>query len=703
MKVEATLNGNVIDLTGSDVIALTKALFDFNNLGVRPSSYSNTFNIPKTQSNRLALGSSGIVNSSSDQPYEKLDFTVKVDGIEVVNGFAELTDSNDKNFTFTAKSGNGSFFNEIRSMTLQILSTELSTLDHAYTATEVNNRRDSSEGIVYPNIDYGWFERATAGDQEFQYFYPALYLKFVLDAAINQLGYKQIGDFWTSSIYSQTAIMAKNVVSIGNIFFVEYGLLAGNDFFVTRGTTQPSTFLIEKTTPLNFVNEIDDSDSLYAVTDIGTAWTVLGYNFPAAFDAGTVFEINLNGTVTLNPILLGEYRSRFLTKADLVVRLEIWNHVTNTFVGYAVQINYTFYNASYVGSGGTAYLTSDNLISSFNINEAINDPSGLAAIAATAQNHSLIWTLAVQTTQTNLKPPPSVTYDSFPKIGVDLEFSIYQDSSLNTPDMNIIDSFDNINLGSAFLYMCNLGGVFPVVDEGLKTIEMVEFDTIKKNKANPTNWSKKLDLSNAPQISYKLDYAKRNLFSYSNDTADTFLNALTNYGQGVIEADNDNLQDEVTKYLAPFSLCAIAPTFNNTRSMAKIFTGDKYVFNGATYDLDPDAKVGTFKTRVVFLSRVTSGLIQIDGETPVTGNYEVNNTPILFDYVLRNKYTLLNDLLFKSKVVKALIRLNPLDFSQYDFSKPVFIEYFNDTFVVNEIEQFKINEVDSTFVTLIRI
>ena len=703
MTVELYINGSLVDLEGSEVIALTKSVFDLNNLAVRTSTYSNVFKAPKTNGNRLIFKSAGIVNSFNEEPYIKLTASIKVDGVEVVDGFAELENSDKDYYSITIQSGNGSFFNSIKSLTLTALSTQLSTLDHAYTLTEVNNRRDSSTGIVYPNVDYGWFEKATAGDQVFSLFYPSLYLKFVFDAAIAQLGYKKKGAFWDSSLYNQLAIMSKNVVSVGNIFFVEYGLNSGLNFFVTRSTTQPSTYVIEKTTPLNFVNDISDNDDLYIITDLGTAYTIKAYNFPSTFGAGTVFEINLNGTVNISTSIVAQYRSFKITLAQLIVRLEIWNKDTDTFIGYAVEIAYDFYTASYSGGGGSVFFNSDNLISSFPINEAINDPSGLAAIGATADDHCLVWRFAVQTTQTALVAPPSVTYDSFPDISVDLEFSLNQDNSLDVPDMKVIDSFDDINIGSAFLYLCNVGGVFPVVDEGLRTINMVEFDTVKRNKSLAVDWSNKIDISTSPDVSFKLDYARQNLFSYNNDSKDVWLNKLTNYGQGVITVENENIDQEVTKYRSPFSLCAISPTFNSTRSMAKIFTGEKYVFNGVDYDLNPDATVGGFTTRIVFLSRVISGLIQLDGATAVTGNYEVNNTPLLFDYILRNRYSLIEDLLIRTKVVRCLVRLNQVDFSQFDFTKPVFIDYFNDTFVVNEIDQFKVNEVDSTFVTLIRI
>jgi hypothetical protein len=703
MTTELYINGSLIDLEGSETIALTKSVFDLNQLGVRTSTYSNVFKAPKTNGNRLAFKSAGIVNSFNTEPYVKLTAVIKVDGVEVVNGFAELENSDKDFYSINIQSGNGSFNNSIKSLTLTDIATQLSGLDHEYTLNEVTSRRFSPTGIVYPNVDYGFFEKVDQGDQLFTRFYPALYMKFVIDAAILQLGYKKIGDFWDTPLYNQVAIMAKNIVSIGNIFFVEYGIAGGPSFFITRATSQISTYVIEKNTPLNFVNEINDEDSLYVTTDIGTAYTILAYNFPSTFSTGTVFEIGLNGTVNISQSIKAQYRSFNIELAQLIVRLEIWNKATDTFVGYAIQIEYDFYTASYEGGGGSVFLNSDNLISTFSINEAINNPSGLNAIGATATDHCLVWRFAVQTTQTSLVAPPSVTYDSFPDIAVDLEFSINQDLSAIIPDMKVIDSFDDINIGDAFLYLCSVGGVLHVVDEGLKTIRMIEFDTIKRNKVNALNWSDKIDLSVDPDVSFKMNYARQNLFNYNNDAKDVWLNRLTNYGQGVLTVDNQNLDQEVTKYKSPFSLCAIAPTFNNTRAMAKIYTGEKFTFTGVNPVIIEDAPIGGFTTRVVFLSPITTNLIQLTGGRVLAINYEVNNTPLLFDYVLRNRYSLINDLLVKTKVVRCLLRLDQVDFSQFDFTKPIFIDYFNDTFVVNEIDQFKVNEVDSTFVTLIRL
>lgn len=708
MKTELFINGSLVDLEKQETIALSKSLFDVNRLNVRTSEFSNVFDVPKTQNNRLIFKSAGIVNSFNEEPYDQLTASIKVDGVEVSNGVAELVSADDDYYSISVQAGNGSFFKQIKALSLTDLEAYLTPLDHLYNATQVSARRDllnydpfTPTGLIYPNVDYGWFERAVSGDQPYNYFYPALFIHYIIDSAIDSLNYNRVGSFWDQDNYKSLAIMSKGIVSDADNYFVAYSIESGSNFFVTEGNeTLPDSYAVFS--PLNFPNEEEDNDGLYVDTNLGLGYTTFGYNFPINFTSSTTWTINLNGTATINDIRT-EFRNNYITNASLRFRLEIWNKDTDTYVADALEVEYPFYSAQYQDIGGTTTLlpATESFTANLSINDVINDPSNLNSIGATATDHTLVWFVEVLTTTSVLEPVS--TYDSLSEIAVELEFDLDQASGGDPSEVKVVNSFDDINIGSLFLYLNNVLGVFPVVDEGLKTIEMVSFDAIRRNKINAVDWSKKIDLSDEPKVSFKLDYGKNNIFEYSNDTKDIYLNKLTNYGRGTLVVDNENVEFEKVKYRAPFSLCAIAPTFDNTRSMGKIFTGDKYTFDGVNYNLDPEAEVEGFDTRVVNLSRSTSNPIQITNGFTVVANYEVNNTPILFDYVLRNRFSLISDMLIKTKVVEALFNLTQVDFRNFDFRKPVFVDYLNDYFIVNDIKQFKANEVDSTNVTLIRL
>ena len=121
MIVEFYINNQVIELSGSDVIAFTKSVFDINRLNVRTSTYSNVFKVPKTQQNRLVFKSAGIVNSFNDEPYDQLTVTITVDGVEVINGIAQLVASDGDFYSVSVQSGNGNFFKSIKSISLSLI------------------------------------------------------------------------------------------------------------------------------------------------------------------------------------------------------------------------------------------------------------------------------------------------------------------------------------------------------------------------------------------------------------------------------------------------------------------------------------------------------------------------------------------------------------------------------------------------------
>ncbi len=701
---EVFLNGNLIDISDSEIITFTKSVFDINNLSFRKGTYSNTFKIPKTQKNKLVLQSSEIVNSSNDEPYTVILFRAVVEGVETINGVAELIDSDEENYSLSVKSDNGNFFKEIKELSLQDISEELESLDHTYSATEVNARRDVDSGLVYPNVDYGWFERATLGNQPYDFFYPALYFKFVIDTAINKIGYKQIGNFWGRSPYSTLALMAKNIVSDASFFEVSYGIESGFNFFITRSTELfTDRFIVSSA--LNFVEENSDDNGLYKDTDLDLGYTVFAYNIPFAFDSNTTWETTLNGLGFINSSVVGNYRDEKIERAQLIFKLQLYNKVTDTFIETSVQFNHIFYEATYVLIASDPEFvverTSETFLPEIQISDINTNPSGLNAIGADGNDYVLLWDIQVQTDTNEFFAVSE--YDSLDQISVELDFGLKQITGGDPTLMSTVNSFDNVNIGNMLLYVSNVTGTFPLIDEALKTVRMIEYDTIKRNKTNALDWSNKIDLSEKGNVSFKLNYAKRNLFKYENDEADVWLLKLVDYGQGSINLSNENAREERTMYQAPFSLCAVDSSFNNSRTIGKIFTGEKYFFNGNTYELDPEASVGGFKNRVVNLSRSTSDLIQITGADAVGGNYEVNNAPILFDRVIQTKYNLIKDILNKTKVVNQAFRINSVDYEQFDFTKPVFVSYYNDIFLVNEITQFKINEIDSTEIQLIRI
>jgi len=709
MNTNIKIEGERIHLSGNEPIVYSVIGYDLLTLGIRSASFSNIFNVPaNNQKNRDILNVSELINSTNDEPYKSLTAIIDVDGSEVVNGVATLEGFDGNNYQLSIKSGDGNFFQLIKSVSLTSLADYLTPLTHDYSIAGVEALRDKSTGIVYPNIDYGFFDKADTSTYRYDFFLPSLYLKFIIDSAIELIGYRTIGDLWTDDVYSTLAIPAKNVVGTNNDYIVDYEFINGVLPFGLLSVKE-SVYIDNSIVkaPINFPSVITDADGLYRDTTItGLGYITFGYNFPSTYSALTTFEFNLNGQFTTNSPQ-SFYRNLFVTSAIMRIQMDVYNKTTGAVDGIAFSFEYEYYTATYIDQNGTTNLTQEIYSPTIPINIEVLNAGFLASIAGTATNFVMVWKIESEIEFSPLETKPAAVTDNLGSFSFsDFSMNIEQiDNAIIPSTVNVLDSFEDINVGNAFLYTCNVMGVFPKVDEYNKTIELVRVNDVVNNKPNALDWSEKLDLSTKPKVSFKLgNYAQSNYFQYSNDESDPFLSALTNYGRGTFSIADTTIDLESEVYTAPFSLCAIDLTLlNDTRSMAKIFTGNKYIFDGTNYNLDPDAKIEGFKTRIVKLNRSTTSLLQITGGTTIAANYEVANNNILFQNVLNQRFSLLNDATKKTKVVECFIRLTTVDIENFDSTIPIWIDYFNDYFYINNVSEFNLTASESTLVTLIRL
>jgi len=95
MATELFVNGTRLDLVKSEAIALSYAVNKLTDIDSRQGNYSNTFKLPLTNHNRLVLGFPTNLNAIDYKRYNKLDAYVRVNGVEVVTGFAQLKSVHD--------------------------------------------------------------------------------------------------------------------------------------------------------------------------------------------------------------------------------------------------------------------------------------------------------------------------------------------------------------------------------------------------------------------------------------------------------------------------------------------------------------------------------------------------------------------------------------------------------------------------------
>ena len=202
---ELFINGQLIDSLETE-IALTLSSFKLNSLGTRKGSYSNVFELPKTNANKLLLENCDIVTSLTNIPYQSNDCEIFVDGIKIVSGTAIIRETKD-NYKLFISAGNSDFFKSIGSLKLKDI--DLTEFDHTYNLQDVPPLRESTEGFVYPNIDYGFFEQINLGSgvMPLNYFQPSMFIKTIIDKAIIGLNYTLTGDLLDSLTYRNVIVL----------------------------------------------------------------------------------------------------------------------------------------------------------------------------------------------------------------------------------------------------------------------------------------------------------------------------------------------------------------------------------------------------------------------------------------------------------------------------------------------------------------
>jgi hypothetical protein len=260
-------------------------------------------------------------------------------------------------------------------------------------------------------------------------------------------------------------------------------------------------------------------------------------------------------------------------------------------------------------------------------------------------------------------------------------------------------------VGDLFITMANLEGIVIQVDEDRKRVNTTKIDKLITNKAKAKYWgNEKIDISENPEVRYSIDgFSQNNYFEFEKDDKDPFL--TPNLGRGVLKINNVNLPTEKVLFKSKFAPVPITPSISNSTQMGKVFTGDKYTYDGFNYNLNEDIKIGEFAPRIAILSRVASSILVegVVGGIPAEFEFDVNPSALNFQTSLDSNYKVLSKVVDNTKTVTLLVQLDLSDIQNIDFTVPVFVEYFGDYFYIEQIKQFKVNRKESTFVKLVKL
>jgi hypothetical protein len=170
----------------SEVISLTLSEAKFNDIVQRGGSLSNQVKIAKTSNNQKTLGLLDDANADTPQAYKLFNADLYVDALKVFSGNAQILESNEF-YTIRFFSSSAGFFSQLKGRNLNTIN--LSSLNHTWTATNVNTRRQATTGVVYPNINYGRWTDVAFNAKAHTDWFPAVYIQTLFDTIATELGY----------------------------------------------------------------------------------------------------------------------------------------------------------------------------------------------------------------------------------------------------------------------------------------------------------------------------------------------------------------------------------------------------------------------------------------------------------------------------------------------------------------------------------
>lgn len=662
---QVVVSGVELDGIQDADFALSYGLKDIRDLARVTGNKSTTITIPRTKTNDKAFGIPSEV-SFFGTPNKNTAFPAYVlaESLTVFDGSAYLLSCNDTEIEIALISGVSSVKEIIGEGKLKDLN--LSDLTHTWSDAAVFNSWTAGNDYVYPLVDYGALRsRVTSTTTTpFNELFPAVYVERIL---------KQIcldnNIILDTTLFNRPALK-KLMLCFGNGEFVHTERWV-TDRKVIAVNPIPNVYVIGAVLFIPIV-----------VDDVLGQWDPLNYEYTANEDQ----TVNVNliiqvASIAGTPQLKLEYYD---------TGLGVWADIADT----AVDITTPY----------TAITAEFNLLSGWKY-RAFVDLGALEAADITA--------VALNST---------VDKVVYRESEVDL--------AINLPDWSQLD-FLRV-LIQAFNLYCDY-------DNSTGVLKIETYDDFFTGEM--LDWSDKLDLSKEIKRGYVDDYLKQNLsFEYDQPDDDVRLNRYnrqfpgsTLFGNGTYELDNSYNKSDPQK-IADLKL---RPIYSGRSYHAN----QKYIRLPTSYRSDAgvtqETGIGPFwmifagMTTVAVLSDGTKSFIKLTEASISTSNipmfyfvkqdYDdadltVNQQQLSFDVPQSDSQSTYSGLGLKEtfygsmlqnfntlRTVSAFFKLTNQDVANLNLRKPIYVDYFRSTFIINKIEQFNPNDNESTQVELIRV
>lgn len=660
-----------IEIDEKDTIVISIASNNLHDIQSRQGSYSNTFKIPATNRIKKIFENAHILTSSTKIPYGKLKAKITHGEIPIITGFAYILSSTEDYFEISIVGNNSELYESIRDLKLSDL--EIDELNHIYTAFNINNARINNttweSGYTYPNAEYGRSINPST-NPSWYILYPAFYCKYLLNKMFKKAGLTPLGEWWEKS---ETLFPNTLVNKFGSCIPLSVPFRRNKNYNLRNSGK------IKKNTPItfSFLYEIKEIFFENVLSYPKYGWQIINPNnaFVTILDA-----VELSGRLTLNFTVSSN--TYFFCTVEYTDK--DGNSVISTDPQASICGNYAYGNPTPLSIGTYDFVIyfsrkmSQSKLRFFVI--------GTEYITVNSATFEIL----------NYRPLEESEKEFDEKeLEITIDFPFVTADSL-MPDLKALDLFKFFVLKENLIF--NVNNIF-------RTITINYFENIYQIE-KAVDWSNKLDLSMKPTITYKFgDYGKKNIFTDVIDDNNKYTKYDKDYNTQELLSDNEKLEEEVVVAETAFSMVKSIKTINNFYSLGYVPLWKSKDLTAVQVNPNDENNFEQ-NTLPPYIGQITYNNlnnISYNGLSNPSLQPNLRGYRLTWLYLLRKNYSKFIEIISYPVMVKCLIKLTQNDINNIDFSKPIWIDYFESYFYINSINEYSLTEKKSTEVELIKL
>ncbi|HEX8547950.1 MAG TPA: hypothetical protein VF691_13385 [Cytophagaceae bacterium] len=643
------INNEQVDLSEDEVLAMTYQVNDIAELKNRQASHSNQFRLKTTPKNIRLFGHSNILNSLSGIAYRKSSAIIIEDGLEIVSNGQAIVESIDENINVTIYAGIFDFFSRMGDASIREL--DFSELDHVWTAEVAANSKDNTSGYIYALAQFGMVEE-TGYNYPINYSLPSVFVHTIINKIFSKHGFLKTGAVLQEPFFKKWAIPCNGDLKRDAKFIEDRSVYVGNTLFnyYTVGNSNQYHDRIR----FDITNKGDFKQGSAQRYNAGTGGYTPDVPYIVDIEANIIFSVSVDDG-----------------KADLRVRL----FKNNNEIGIGAHIN----QGDTDGDEITFYLTAvaENITISPGDEiwvDFLLDGEGDGFL----DSYSYSWAVPEERngfyTYFKVTPKEDFAPGSF---------------------LNLNQILPDIKQKDLVKFWAHYFGIIFQSDNYANSLDCRKFQEIADAvNVDFVDWSDKLDVSKPSSIEFRLEgYAQSNHFKYKET------DSTKEVGRGTLHINDEALERETTVIEAPFDALL---------TQTKLLSGAKT--NGLDLPIVNKWKDGgqqSIEPMIFSVDRVHIGTISyIDG---VTAGYGFSNDTVpvanfqamSFANAIRDNYQAYKRVLDHTKILNEYFNLSPIEISQLDFFKPVYVKKYSEFFYLNTVGNYVKGR--STKCTLVRL